>query len=137
MTFIFPKFVADDIIENMMKSKGWKATRDKNKEDLIQKTLHGLTYKKKGGLRAKLIMPSSKSEEYEILMGTPEFAVASLDTLINAGCNIVGVVTAPDKQAGRGMQLQQSAVKKYAAESLVNTTKQKKCEKKLLKSLVY
>jgi methionyl-tRNA formyltransferase len=51
-----------------------------------------------------------------IFMGTPEFAVASLDTLINAGCNIVGVVTAPDKQAGRGMQLQQSAVKKYAAE---------------------
>jgi methionyl-tRNA formyltransferase len=47
-------------------------------------------------------------------MGTPEFAVASLDALINAGCNIVGVITAPDKPAGRGMQLQQSAVKKYA-----------------------
>lgn len=49
-------------------------------------------------------------------MGTPEFAVASLDALINAGCNIVGVVTAPDKPAGRGMKLTQSAVKKYAVE---------------------
>jgi methionyl-tRNA formyltransferase len=47
-------------------------------------------------------------------MGTPEFAVASLDRLYQAGCHIVGVVTAPDKPAGRGMQLQESAVKKYA-----------------------
>ncbi|MBL7708003.1 MAG: methionyl-tRNA formyltransferase [Chitinophagaceae bacterium] len=49
-------------------------------------------------------------------MGTPEFAVASLDALVKAGCTIVGVITAPDKPAGRGMQLQQSAVKKYAVE---------------------
>ncbi|MBP9098990.1 MAG: methionyl-tRNA formyltransferase [Ferruginibacter sp.] len=49
-------------------------------------------------------------------MGTPEFAVASLARLVDAGCNIVGVVTAPDKPAGRGMELQQSAVKKYASE---------------------
>ena len=49
-------------------------------------------------------------------MGTPEFAVASLDALVNAGCHVVGVITAPDKPAGRGMQLQQSAVKKYAVE---------------------
>lgn len=51
-----------------------------------------------------------------IFMGTPEFAVASLDALVNAGFTIVAVVTAPDKPAGRGMQLQQSAVKKYASE---------------------
>lgn len=51
-----------------------------------------------------------------VFMGTPEFAVASLDALVKAGCNIVGVITAPDKPAGRGMQLQQSAVKKYAVE---------------------
>lgn len=51
-----------------------------------------------------------------IFMGTPEFAVASLDALVKAGCNIVGVITAPDKAGGRGMQLQQSAVKKYAVE---------------------
>ena len=49
-------------------------------------------------------------------MGTPEFAVATLDKLVQEGCNIVGVVTAPDKPAGRGMQLSQSAVKKYAIE---------------------
>lgn len=51
-----------------------------------------------------------------VFMGTPEFAVASLDALVKAGCTIVGVITAPDKAAGRGMQLQQSAVKKYAVE---------------------
>lgn len=51
-----------------------------------------------------------------VFMGTPEFAVASLDALVSAGYNIVGVVTAPDKPAGRGMKLQQSAVKKYAEE---------------------
>ena len=49
-------------------------------------------------------------------MGTPEFAVASLDALVRAGCTIAAVVTAPDKPAGRGMKLQESAVKKYAAE---------------------
>jgi methionyl-tRNA formyltransferase len=51
-----------------------------------------------------------------IFMGTPEFAVASLDALVNAGFNVVGVVTAPDKPAGRGMKLNESAVKKYAVE---------------------
>jgi methionyl-tRNA formyltransferase len=51
-----------------------------------------------------------------VFMGTPEFAVASLDALVQAGCNIVGVITAPDKPAGRGMKLTESAVKKYAVE---------------------
>jgi methionyl-tRNA formyltransferase len=49
-----------------------------------------------------------------VFMGTPDFAVASLDALVKAGFNIVAVITAPDKAAGRGMQVQQSAVKKYA-----------------------
>ncbi len=49
-----------------------------------------------------------------IYFGTPDFAVASLDALINAGANVVAVVTAPDKPAGRGKHIQQSAVKKYA-----------------------
>lgn len=52
-----------------------------------------------------------------IFMGTPEFAVASLNALLNAGCTIAGVITAPDKPGGRGMQMQQSAVKKYALEN--------------------
>jgi methionyl-tRNA formyltransferase len=51
-----------------------------------------------------------------VFLGTPVFAVAILDKLISEGCNVVGVVTAPDKPAGRGMQLTQSAVKKYAVE---------------------
>lgn len=51
-----------------------------------------------------------------VFLGTPEFAVASLKALVNAGANIVGVVTAPDKPAGRGMKLTTSAVKKYASE---------------------
>lgn len=49
-----------------------------------------------------------------IFMGTPEFAVASLDALLKAGMDIVAVVTAPDKPSGRGQQLSQSAVKQYA-----------------------
>ncbi len=49
-----------------------------------------------------------------IFLGTPEFAVSSLDILIKNGYDVCGVVTAPDKPAGRGQQLQQSAVKKYA-----------------------
>jgi methionyl-tRNA formyltransferase len=49
-------------------------------------------------------------------MGTPQFAVPSLNKLYEAGYNIAAVVTAPDKPAGRGMQLTQSAVKKYALE---------------------
>lgn len=49
-----------------------------------------------------------------IFMGTPQFAVASLDALIKAGCDIVAVITAPDKPAGRGQKVNQSAVKQYA-----------------------
>lgn len=47
-------------------------------------------------------------------MGTPEFAVASLGALLMNGYNVVGVVTAPDKPAGRGRQMTKSAIKKFA-----------------------
>lgn len=49
-----------------------------------------------------------------VFMGTPDFAVASLDALVQNGFDVVAVVTAPDKPSGRGQQLNQSAVKKYA-----------------------
>jgi len=49
-----------------------------------------------------------------VFMGTPEFAVTILKSLIEHGYNIVGVITAPDKPAGRGMKLHRSAVKEYA-----------------------
>ncbi len=61
-----------------------------------------------------------------IFMGTPEFAVASLDALVDAGCNIVAVITAPDKAGGRGMELQQSAVKKYAVEQKLSVLQPEK-----------
>ena len=51
-----------------------------------------------------------------VYMGTPEFAVAPLDALIKAGYNIVGVVTVADKPSGRGLKVNESAVKKYAVE---------------------
>lgn len=49
-----------------------------------------------------------------VFMGTPEFAVASLAVLVDSGFEIAGVITAPDRPAGRGRQLQYSAVKQYA-----------------------
>jgi methionyl-tRNA formyltransferase len=49
-----------------------------------------------------------------VFMGTPEFAVASLDALVQNKFSIVGVITAPDKPAGRGQKIQMSAVKEYA-----------------------
>ncbi|WP_104381034.1 methionyl-tRNA formyltransferase [Sphingobacterium sp. HMA12] len=49
-----------------------------------------------------------------IFMGTPDFAVASLEALIQSGEQVVAVVTVPDKPAGRGQKIQESAVKIYA-----------------------
>ncbi|MBQ4916672.1 MAG: methionyl-tRNA formyltransferase [Muribaculaceae bacterium] len=49
-----------------------------------------------------------------VFFGTPDFAVESLDRLVSGGYNIVGVVTMPDKAAGRGHKMFQSPVKEYA-----------------------
>lgn len=51
-----------------------------------------------------------------VYMGTPEFAVAPLDALIKEGYNVAGVVTVADKASGRGLKVNESAVKKYAVE---------------------
>jgi methionyl-tRNA formyltransferase len=51
-----------------------------------------------------------------VFMGTPDFAVGILDAIYQKGYNIVGVITAADKPAGRGQKLQYSAVKEYALE---------------------
>ncbi|TRZ42868.1 methionyl-tRNA formyltransferase [Robertkochia solimangrovi] len=51
-----------------------------------------------------------------VFMGTPDFAVATLDRIITSGYEVVGVITAPDRPAGRGRKLNESAVKKYATE---------------------
>lgn len=52
-----------------------------------------------------------------VFMGTPDFAVTSLKKLVENNFNIVGVVTAPDKKAGRGRKINESAIKKYAIEN--------------------
>lgn len=51
-----------------------------------------------------------------VYMGTPEFSVGPLDGLLKAGYKVVGVVTAPDKPSGRGLKMNESAVKKYAVD---------------------
>ena len=56
----------------------------------------------------------TKSDLRIVYLGTPEFAVAGLQTLVENGYNVVAVVTMPDKPAGRGYQLQPSEVKQYA-----------------------
>ena len=53
-------------------------------------------------------------------MGTPDFAVTILDRLVQNNLTIVGVITAPDKPSGRGQQISESAVKKYAASKELN-----------------
>jgi methionyl-tRNA formyltransferase len=55
-----------------------------------------------------------------VFMGTPEFAVPMLDILFHSQHQIVGVITAPDKPAGRGMQLSESDVKKYGVANGLN-----------------
>lgn len=49
-----------------------------------------------------------------VFMGTPDFAVESFDAIVEAGYPVVGVVTVPDRQTGRGLKLSYSAVKEYA-----------------------
>ena len=54
-----------------------------------------------------------------IFMGTPDFAVKTLQQMIENNLQLVAVVTAPDKPAGRGRKLQSSTVKKYAVDQLI------------------
>jgi methionyl-tRNA formyltransferase len=61
-----------------------------------------------------------------VFMGTPDFAVASLQALVENSYNVVGVVTAPDKPAGRGKKLTESAVKKYAVEKNIKVLQPEK-----------
>ncbi len=60
-------------------------------------------------------MSTSKNNPLRIVfMGTPDFAVGSLKQLLEANFNVVGVITAPDRPAGRGRKVQESAVKQFA-----------------------
>ena len=71
---------------------------------------------KSGMRKLKAMIMSIFKKTRIVYMGTPEFAVAPLDSLIKAGYNVVGVVTVADKASGRGLKINESAVKKYAVE---------------------
>ena len=84
----------------------WKAMRDAELFNMDQFTTWWRRLKSKV---ARLFHPVRI-----VYMGTPEFAVAPLDTLVRAGFKVVGVVTVADKPAGRGLKVNESAVKQYA-----------------------
>ena len=86
----------------------WKAINDSSvfNMDLIKSGFRKIKSKIMGVFKKTRI----------VYMGTPEFAVAPLDELIKTGYNIVGVVTVADKASGRGLKINESAVKKYAVE---------------------
>ena len=87
---------------------------------LSWKAVHDSTFKT-GGLKMQFRRIKSKISSLLhktriVYMGTPEFAVAPLDNLIRHGHKVVGVVTVADKPSGRGLKVNESAVKKYAVE---------------------
>ena len=86
----------------------WKAINDSSliNFDNLKNSFRKLKYMITGSIKKTRI----------VYMGTPEFAVAPLDELIKTGHNIVGVVTVADKASGRGLKINESAVKKYAVE---------------------
>ena len=59
----------------------------------------------------------TKNQLKIVFIGTPDFAVASFKAILDAGFNVVAAITAPDRPAGRGLKLQESAVKKFAVEN--------------------
>jgi methionyl-tRNA formyltransferase len=61
-------------------------------------------------------MNKDKKEFRIVYMGTPEFALGPLEALLKNGFQVVAVVTAPDKPAGRECKMQATPVKKYALE---------------------
>ncbi|MBQ5640039.1 MAG: methionyl-tRNA formyltransferase, partial [Bacteroidales bacterium] len=86
----------------------WKAVHDAQLFNMDQIKLQWKRFKRKitGFFRPVRI----------VYMGTPDFAVAPLDQLIKTKHKVVGVVTVPDKPSGRGLKVNESAVKKYAVE---------------------
>lgn len=86
----------------------WKAVRD----SAVFRTENFGTWWRK--TKAKIMSIFKKTRI--VYMGTPEFAVAPLDALIRNKYNVVGVVTVADKPSGRGLKVNESAVKKYAVE---------------------
>jgi len=86
----------------------WKAINDSS--------IFNMDAVKSGFRKIKAKIMSLFKKTRIVYMGTPEFAVAPLDALIKNGYNVVGVVTVADKASGRGLKINESAVKKYAVE---------------------
>lgn len=86
----------------------WQAVNDSS--------IFNLGNLKNGFKKLKSKIMGSFKKTRIVYMGTPEFAVAPLDELIKNGYEVVGVVTVADKASGRGLKVNESAVKKYAVE---------------------
>ena len=80
-------------------------------------------------------LDNMKKEDIKIVfMGTPEFAVSSLDILIKEGYNIPAVVTVPDKPKGRGLKLEPSDIKKYALSNNIQVLQPEKMKNEIFLS---
>ncbi|MBP5505890.1 MAG: methionyl-tRNA formyltransferase [Bacteroidales bacterium] len=96
----------------------WAAIREKSINFGMIKYRFGLFTKKVGKIVRKALSYFKKNRGIikVVYMGTPEFAVGPLKALMENEYDIVGVVTVPDKQSGRGLKVNQSAVKQFALE---------------------
>ena len=101
-------FISAAVIAPLGAFLTWKALRDSDLFNMDQFMSWLRKVKSKIG---RLFRPTRI-----VYMGTPEFAVGPLDTLVRAGYKIVGVVTVADKPSGRGLSVNRSAVKQYAVE---------------------
>ncbi len=99
-------FIACAIIAPLGVFFTWKALRD---SELFNMDQFKTWWRKFKSRIARIFRPTRI-----VYMGTPEFAVKPLDTLIQAGYKVVGVVTVADKPSGRGLKVNESAVKQYA-----------------------
>lgn len=97
----------------------WKSTKDSSLFNLDMYKEFFITVKKHivGGYRKVCnIFRKGGGKIRIVYMGTPDFAVAPLQKLLENGFDIAAVVTVPDKQSGRGLKVNESAVKKFAVE---------------------
>ncbi|MFA6712546.1 MAG: methionyl-tRNA formyltransferase [Bacteroidales bacterium] len=100
----------------------WKSTKDSSLFSIESYTLFfkGQWKKVKKLIRNfRKIFRKEKGNISIVYMGTPEFAVAPLDLLIKNKYEIAAIVTIPDKQSGRGLNMKESSVKKYAIENKI------------------
>ena len=101
-------FLADAVLGGIGVFLTWKAVHD---SPLFKNDAVGTWWRRIKSRFIRIFRPARI-----VFMGTPEFAVASLDALLQKKYKVVGVVTVPDKPSGRGLKMNESAVKKYAVE---------------------